>query len=404
MPDQRLLNRYSKRLSPALASLDRLAQAIHALHRSGGSGDPFFLSRSLEMLVEHLGAAQATLVMVAGGEAETRWWHPEQEEEEPPLAIPTFCEWLLEHPERTLAIRDMATGPHVELLAKGPAPAHKAAALGCALRQGEAVKALLFVFFDQTRSFPRAEFALLEAVAALIGRVIEIEDLRQSLHRLEDALAITKAVMEDSSIRDAETDLPNRRYLEIWQKAMLGSSNRPTSLVVAECLVKVQNRKDVARILKAAEGVRAGDLVVRMAANRFLVIFQHTPRSIAHILLLRFRTQLGSAPMGATLWIPGPEGLGLEAIQERLDAALAESRAMEQPGLVWHLPEGQKEEPPPQRKPVRRAPEEPRPWQPITLDTAREGLRVKSGARLAESTTTIPRSQEPARPTTPGEE
>ena len=176
---------------------------------------------------------------------------------------------------------------------------------------GDGVKALLFVFFDRTRAFPRAEFALLEAVAGLIGQVIEIEDLKQSLTRLEDALAITRAVMEDSSVRDPETDLPNLRYLEIWQKAMLGSEHRPESLVVAECRVTIRNRKDVARILKAAEGVRAGDLVVRVAPGRFLIIFQHTPRSIAHIQLLRLRTQLDSAPMGATLGIPGPERRGV---------------------------------------------------------------------------------------------
>jgi GAF domain len=397
LPDQRLLNRYARLLTPGVASLDRLAQAIHALHHSGGAGDPFFLSKSLELLVEHLGADLATLVMVSGGEAETRWWHPEREDEEPPPAIPSFCQWLLEHPERILAIRDMAQGPHVEHLAAGPAPAH-GAALGCTLRQGESVKALLFVFFHGTRAFPRAEFALLEAVAGFIGRVIEIEDLKQSLNRLEDALAITRAVMEDSSIRDAETDLPNLRYLEIWQKAMLGSSNRPKSLVVAECLVKVQDRKDVGRIIKATEGVRAGDLVVRVAPGRFQIIFQHTPRSIAHILLLRLRAQLGSAPMGATLWIPGDEGQGLESCQPRLDAALAESRAMGQPALVWQLPEGTPEEFLP--KPSRSSPAPPQRWEPPTLQSPSGGFHIiKAGGRGASARS----SSRPGKPVKPAE-
>ena len=78
------------------------------------------------------------------------------------------------------------------------------------------------------------KFALLDAVAGFMGRVVEIEDLKLSLHRLEESLAITRAVMEDSSIRDAETDLPNLRYLEVWQRALLGSDQRPESLVVAE--------------------------------------------------------------------------------------------------------------------------------------------------------------------------
>jgi GGDEF domain-containing protein len=374
--DRRLLKRYAQRLSPGAASLDHLAEAIHALNRSGGAGDPFILAKSLEMLVNHLGASRATLVMMSGGLAETRWWHPEEEEEEPPAAIPSFCEWLAEHPERTLVIRDMATGPHARDLADPGAIPHKAA-LGCVLRQGEGVKALLFVFFDRTRTFPRAEFALLEAVAGFMGRVVEIEDLKQSLNRLEDALAITRAVMEDSSTRDAETDLPNLRYLEIWQKAMLGSGQRPESMVVAECHVKIQNKKDVARLLKAAEGVRAGDLVVRVAAGRFLIIFRQTPRSVAHILLLRFRMQLEGAPMGATLWIPGAEGLSLESCQPRLDAALAESRALQPPALVWRLPEGFREAPLPRKRsaPKPTAPQPtpqvtPQRWEPPTLRKA----------------------------------
>jgi GGDEF domain-containing protein len=367
LPDQRLLKRYVGRLRPGTASLDRLAQAIHALHHSGGAGDPFFLSRSLELLVDHLGASLATLVMVSGDHPETRWWHPEADDQEPPEAIPSFCEWLLANPERTLVIRDMATGPHAAQLGEGGSLPHRAA-LGCALRQKGGVQALLFVFFDQTRPFPRGEFALLDAVAGFIGRVIEIEDLKQSMTRLEDALAITRAVMEDSSVRDPETDLPNPRYLEIWQRAMLGSEQRPESLVVAECRLEVQGRKDVARILKAAEGVRAGDLVARVGPGRFQIIFRHTPRSVAHILLLRLRAQLGGAPMGATMWIPGPEGQGLASCQPRLDAALAESRALDPPALVWHLPEGYQEAPPPpQRSSSRAASSSPQRWEPPLL-------------------------------------
>jgi hypothetical protein len=283
--------------------------------------------------------------------------------------VRSFCEWLLEHPERTLVIRDMATGPHIQNLV-GPPPVSHQAALGCALRHGEGVKALLFAFFDQPQGFPRAEFALLEAVAGFVGRVLEIEDLKQSLHRLEDALAITQAVMEDSTTRDAETDLPNLRYLAIWEKAMLASEHRPESLVVAECRMIVKNRRDAALLRAASEGVRGGDLVVRGTGGRLLVIFQHTPRSIAHILLLRMRTQLGGPPMGVTLWLPGPDAQGLDSCGPRLTAALEESRAMAQPGLVWNLPEGIAPEPPPVRQRTMPRASEPQRWEPPTLRKA----------------------------------
>ncbi len=155
----------------------------------------------------------------------------------------------------------------------------------------------------------------------------------------------------------------------------MGSEQRPESLVVAEFHLSLRGRKDAARLLKAAEGVRAGDLVVRAGPGRFLVIFQRTPRSVAHILLLRLRMQLGGVPMGATLWLPGREGQRLEACQPRLDTALAESRAADPPVLIWHLPEGAPEEPPPVRKPARRAPSEPQPWQPMQLQTPAGGRR-----------------------------
>ena len=92
MADQRLQKRYARRFAPQGGSLDRLAGAIQTLMQAGGSGDPFFLSRSLELLAEHLHASQTTLVMMAGGVAETRWWHPELPDEEAPPAVASFCQ------------------------------------------------------------------------------------------------------------------------------------------------------------------------------------------------------------------------------------------------------------------------------------------------------------------------
>ena len=378
---RRLLKRYLReaRLQPSV--LENLSGALKDLLRVGSSGDPFILLHSMELLVGHLGASKATLVMVTDDLAETRWWSPELPDEEPPAPVAPLCAWLLANPERTLVAKDFREGAPYKDKPEFQALPYRAA-LGNALVLGGTVRALVFAFFEAPKDFTRADFALLDAVAGLMSRVLEIEDLKVSLNRMEDALAITRAVMEDSSIRDAETNLPNLRYLEIWQKAMLGSSQRPKSLVVAECLVAVQNRKDVARILKAAEGVRAGDLVVRVAPGRFQIIFQHTPRSLAHILLLRLRTQLGSAPMGATLWIPGPEGQGLDSCQPRLEAALAESRAMAQPALVWQLPEGYQEDLRPQQRSAP-GPSTPQRWEPPTLQTPSGSFHIiKAGGKV----------------------
>jgi GGDEF domain-containing protein len=360
LPDRRLLQRYARSL-PAQPSLsDQLAEAIHHLHEAGGSDNPLILAKGLELLVRHLGGALATLVMPHGNAHETSWWYPESEEAEPPRPVSEFCTWLTAHPERILAIRDLRTDAHTahqEELRGFPYQA----ALGCALRRGETARALVFVFFDQPQAFPRTAFALLESVAGFMARVLEVEELKHSVNRLEDALAITRAVMEDNSTWDPETDLPNLRYLEIWQKALLASDQRPSSLMVAECQVTLRSKRDVARIRAAAEGIRACDLLVRAGRDRFLLIFRNTPRSMAHTMLLRLRTQLGNPPLGATVWIPGPESHGLDSCRPHLEAALAESRATVLPTLVWSLPEGWKDE-----SDARKS-GEPKPWQPATL-------------------------------------
>ena len=56
------------------------------------------------------------------------------------------------------------------------------------------------------------DLAILDAVSCFLGRLLEVEDLKFSLRRLENALAITKAVVEDSSIYDPKMSLPNLRY------------------------------------------------------------------------------------------------------------------------------------------------------------------------------------------------
>ena len=367
MADRKCLERYARRMKSEGRSLKHLVAAVHGLFHAGEGSEPNLLGHGMELLARHLGATQTCLVMTDGPTLDTRWWYPEEADQIPPVPVVPFCLWLLEHPERVLAVENTATNPHV--CGRLPAGFPHGAVLGCALRHGQGVRALLFASFDAPRTLLRTDTALIEAVALLLGRFMEVQDLKQSVLRLEDALAITQAVMEDSSIRDAETDLPNLRYLEVWEKALLSSDHRPASLVVAEFQVPLSRDREPARIRSASAGVRAGDLLLRVGSDRFMVVFRHTPHSIAHVLLLRLRSQLGGGAMGATLWIPGPTGLGLASCRERLDAALKESMGMDTPGLVWSLPEF---EIPTARFSLRRrpgptAPSPPHPWIPPIL-------------------------------------
>ncbi len=314
--------------------------------------------------MDHLGGSLATLVSVAGPALDTRWWHPETAGGEAPEPVRPLCQWLSVHPDRMLVIENMGSGPHLKDDEGLRLLAHRAA-LACALRHGTGPRALLFVFFDRPRAFTRMDYALLEAVAGFLGRMLEAEDLKQSVHRLEDALAITQAVMQDSSIRDPETDLPNLHYLEIWERALLGLEHRPASLVVAECRFHPRDAQAMARLRQAAGSIRGNDLVIRAGVDRFMVILRQTPTNRADLQLHRFLSHLGGAPMGATLWVPGPLGLGIASCNERLQQALDESLRMALPTLVWRLP--QAESGPPVPSAGTGAPGVPRPWQPPIL-------------------------------------
>lgn len=340
--------------------LGHLASAIRGLLRAGESTDPWLLGQGLRLLHQHLGADRTSLVMVESGGLDTRWWHPERLGEAAPAPPEEPCQWLLAHPERILAQPDARGGRR----RGGPG-----ALLGCVLRQGDGVRAILLASFQAPRPLRRTEVAILESVALFLGQALEVEDLKRSVQGLEDALAITQAVVEDSSIRDAETDLPNRRYLEVWEHALLASGHAPPSLVVAEFQMAVTSRKDAAWIRKAMVGIRAGDLVVRLGPDRFRVVFRHTSQPLAHILLLRLRTRLGGVPMGATVWEPGPGG-GLESCSPRLERALARSRSGSPPGLVWLLPEAVPQGGRTGEVRTRRAAPLAHPWRPPTLKGA----------------------------------
>ena len=366
---RRLSKRYLNRLNAGQAAMDRLLSAIQTLLGASSSEDPLFLAHGLDLLVGQLGADLAYLVAVEGARFETRWWSPDLGESDPPPPVPAFCRWLVEHPHRAMVLRDI---PKDGRLGRLPELQGRSvhAALGVALWHGGQVKALVFCHFRKPHGFGRAELALLGAVAGFMGRILEVEDLKASLGRLENALAITKAVMEDSSIQDPATDLPNLRYLDIWLKANLGGGRKPEPMAVALFRAPVKGRKDLGRLRLAAEQIRGTDLMVAAGEDRFLVLLLGATKGLAHILLMRLRNPFDGIPMGATLWIPGLDDPGLESARKRAEEALRESEEGNPPAIAWRIPEGVLAAP--RSQPVV-APEPaqesagPRPWRPKSL-------------------------------------
>ena len=390
MSPRRLSKRYLDRLQSGQRAMDRLLSAIQTLLRASSSEDPLFLSHGLDLLVSQLDADLAYLVSMEGTRFETRWWSPDRGEADPPPPVPAFCRWLAEHPHRTMVLRDIPKDGRLGNLQelKGRS-VH--AAVGVALWHGGQVRWLLFAHFRRPQSFQRAELALVGAVAGFMGRILEVEDLKASLGRLENALAITKAVMEDSSIQDPATDLPNLRYLDIWMKANLGVGRKPEPMAVALFRAPVKGRKDLGRLRLAAEQIRGTDLLVAAGEDRFLVLLLGATRGLAQILLMRLRSQLEGTPMGATLWVPEDEDASLDGARKRAEEAL---RACEEEGsgtILWKVPEKLSARPDARRPepsgliPAAEPPV-PQPWQPRPLSALNPRGSSTSVAAPVEAT------------------
>lgn len=334
-----LKTRYAHRLEAGRVDLDELVEAIQTLLQVNSREDPLFLAHGLELLVEHMHAERAYLVTVAGDRLVTQWWSPDRPDEQAPKRIPSLCQWLLENAHRTLVLRNI---PKDSRWREDPdLKAQKVrAAAGAALWEDGHIRGLVFLHYGTPHDFTRAELALLDAVAGYLSRILEIETLKSALRDLENSLAITRAVVEDSSIQDRTTDLPNLRYLEIWTKANLVAASREEEVMtVAQWSLSVETPEGAKRIREVADRIRAGDLLVSMGHGAFLLILQRTPKGLGQIFLQRLRKKLGELPMGATLWIPGTDDVRLESVLKRLDQALEESRAQTPPEIVWRLPE-----------------------------------------------------------------
>jgi hypothetical protein len=330
--------RYVRRLEPGAAALENLVEAIQTLLRVASMDDPLFLAHGLALLMKHMRADQAYFVTVQGGVLMTQWWLPERPDRQAPPQIPTLCEWLLENPHRILVLRnvprDRRWHEDPDLKAEGIR-----AVAGVALHENGNVRGLVFLQFRKPHDFARAELALLATVANSLSRILEIENLKTALSDLEDFLAITKAVVEDSSIQDPVTGLPNMRYLEIWLQANLAAATREHEVMtVAEWDLDAENPEGQKRLKEITDRIRAGDLLVAMGHNHYLLVLPKMPKGLGQIFLLRLGQKLGGTAMGATLWIPEVDDLGLDSVRRRLKQAWQESHDHPAHELVWKLP------------------------------------------------------------------
>ena len=174
-------------------------------------------------------------------------------------------------------------------------------------------------------------------MAGLLERALEIENLRYQLRVAQDAMALSAAVAQDSSLEGPSTGLPNGRFLEVWMKGhMPRARRRKEALCVAiwEWEGKVPG---AAAIRKVAQGLRGEDLLVELGPSRLLLLLPQTLQEGGQVLLERLSKKLGNPPVGATLWLPERDDLQLGAVLRRAERARLEA-VKEHGGIKWKLP------------------------------------------------------------------
>lgn len=321
-----------KRRTDPAGSMSALADLLQDSHT-----DPVRLfERGLALLVDVLGVDRALLTRVTGFGYEVFWWAVA------PRASMTgifeapekgFCPFVLAHPERLLAVRDSAAEPrwrktpaHLELGIRSYA--------GSALKiDGKAIGTLC-VQHHAPRTFTRAELSLLRAMAHLMSRTLETENLKQELRAALDALELSSAVVEDSALLSRRSGLPNRRYLEIWLRASLFMARRRKEPMTIALWSQPMTTGTKGRLAACAGHLRGEDLLVELSVDQYLLLMPHTTNSGAEVLLARLRETIGSFPTGATLWLPDGKDMTMKSALRRVAKAFTEANR-EGSALVW---------------------------------------------------------------------
>ncbi|HNX32538.1 MAG TPA: GAF domain-containing protein [Holophaga sp.] len=300
----------------------------------------------LNLLVQQLHVDRAVMIRVTKLGYEPFWWAlaegvpPDQAVHE---AACYFCPKVLQNPARSLVIKDALSDR--SLLGH---PAFRKlgvrAYIGVPLRQSNKTIGVLSVQSARPMAFTREEIAVVNAMANVFSKTLEIENLKHELYMTREALDLTSAVVEDSALETAGTRLPNRHYLEIWLKANLYLARRraePMSIAMWTLPAQPGTQKALREV---ADALRGEDLLVDLGREEFQLLLPRTGILGAEILLERIRAKLGPIPMGATLWHPlhktDRDDLALHQATQRAAAALQRSQKRGVDGLgdlVWEL-------------------------------------------------------------------
>ena len=290
----------------------------------------------LNLLVAQLKAKRALMTRITELGFEPFWWA-----HDPDVtmgsAVEADCAGLssrvLDHPRRALVVRNTQEDPlwsqddDCRRLGIG-------AFIGMALRESGQATGVLSVHFAAPRVFSKGELALVNAVANLLSKTLEVESLRAELRMTKDALDLTSAVVEDSALNSPGTGLPNARYLDVWLKANLYMARRKGE-GMAILTWKLVKNEDLKNLRKLANELRGEDLLVDMGHDQIIALMPRTEMGGVFAVMDRFKILIGKRHIGATLWNPKKDDPQIQRALARAQEAL--KTADGGPGLYWKL-------------------------------------------------------------------
>ncbi|HET8714769.1 MAG TPA: GAF domain-containing protein [Holophagaceae bacterium] len=291
----------------------------------------------LNLLVAQLRAQRALMTRLTELGFEPFWWAHDPEVTMGG-ALEADCGGLsarvLDHPRRALVIRNTAEDPQWSQ-DPGCRRLGIGAFIGTALKESGQATGVLSVHFARPRAFTKGELALVNAVANLLGKTLEVESLRAELRMTKDALDLTSAVVEDSALQSAATGLPNARYLDVWLKANLYMARRKGEgmAVLVWKLLKSDDAKGLQGLMNA---LRGEDLLVDFGrGGLILALLPRTEMGGVFAMMERLEPWLGKRHIGATLWSPKLDDPQLQRALARAQEALRSAEGG--PGLYWNL-------------------------------------------------------------------
>lgn len=294
----------------------------------------------LNLLVVQLKAQRAIMTRVTELGFEPFWWA-----HDPEVTMGSAVDAdsaglsgrVLENPRRALVVRNTAEDP---VWVHDPSCRRLGigAFIGITLRESGQATGVLSVHFPAPRAFTKSEVALVNAVANLLSKTLEVESLRSELRMTRDALDLTSAVVEDSALQSPHSGLPNARYLDIWLKANLYMARRKGE-GMAVLMWKIMAGDDLKAMQDLMNALRGEDLLVDLGRGLVLALLPRTEMGGVFALMERMEPWLGKHHIGATLWSPKLDDPQLQRAMQRAQDALKSADGS--PGLYWNLlPEG----------------------------------------------------------------